>query len=301
LYVADGRGNVGVYDAGTGAAGWARPLPKPAASPAIADGILVVGAGDGLYGLDAASGTTVWKLATQAPVLSAPAIVDGTVYAGLPDGTLVALDLRSGVTRFQTIPLGGPIERAPAVAEGSVFAGADGGTFASFDSASGALRWTRALGGGQVSTPAARDGIVYVTSGLDHPEMQHVLFALDAATGNIRWTFGAPGGEALYVGAVGPDLVYGVSLDGHVYALRAGTQAWEVDGGASIGSVATLSQGALYVCASDGTILAVDATSSAILWTVAVDGGPGPAIVADRRLWVGTDLGVLAAFGAASP
>ena len=56
LYVADGRGNVGVFDAATGAGGWTRSLPKPATSPAITAGILVVSAGDGVYGLDAATG-----------------------------------------------------------------------------------------------------------------------------------------------------------------------------------------------------------------------------------------------------
>jgi outer membrane protein assembly factor BamB len=303
LFVADGRGNVAVFDSATLAQGWTRQLAKPATSPAIANGVLVLGAGDGVYGLDAALGTVRWKLPTSAPVLSAPAILAATAYVGLPDGSIAALDVQSGVPRWRSdaFAIGGAIDRAPAVADGMVFAGGDGGTFTALDAVTGTPLWSRSLGPGQVSTPAVRDGVVYAAAGLDHPEDPHRMYALDERTGTVQWTFEVAGGEAIYVGAIGPNAAYAVSLDGSVYAVRAGRELWHVGAGAPIGSVATLGGNVLYVSASDGSILAIDAASGATRWVIHVDGDPGPVIVAGGRLWVGTDLGILYEFGAAPP
>jgi outer membrane protein assembly factor BamB len=299
LYVADGQGNVAVFDAATGVPGWTRKLPKPAGSPAYSDGMLVVGAGDGIYALDPVSGAPRWKLATRDPVESSPAIDHGTVYVGLPDGSLAAIDLKSGSLRWQT-PIGGAIKRAPAVGDGLVFAGGDGGTFAAVSAGNGGVVWQKTLGPGQVSTPAVRDGVVYVASGLDERAAPHTLSAFRAGDGVAQWAFAAPSGDALYVGSVGPELVYIVGLDGNVYAVRGGVVRWRHDAGAPIGSVATLSEGILYVSVSDGTIEALDADSGEDRWSVRVRGDPGPVIVDHGSLYVGTALGQLAAFSEAT-
>ena len=100
---------------------------------------------------------------------------------------------------------------------------------------------------------------------------------------------GGPNGAA-----IGPDLEYAVSLDGSIYALSGGVVQWTLPTGAPIGSVATLSHGVIYVSVSDGTIDAVDAGTGHPRWSVQLKGGPGPAIVADGRLYAGTNLGLLA-------
>jgi outer membrane protein assembly factor BamB len=120
---------------------------------------------------------------------------------------------------------------------------------------------------------------------------------MDERSGKIRWQYEAPTGAAVYVGAVDRDHVYAVSLDGGVYAIRQGQATWRVEAGAPIGSVATLSQGTLYVSASGGTVLGIDVASGATRWAVRVEGDPGPAIVDGGRLWVGTDVGVLVELG----
>jgi outer membrane protein assembly factor BamB len=295
LVVADGGGAVTVLSASTGQKGWSRALPKPASSPALAGDVVIVGAGDGEYGLDAGSGTTRWMLPSAQPVTSAPAISGNTAIVGLPDGSVVALDIASGQIHWRT-PIGGAIDRAPAVAGGLVFAGGSGGAFAALDVASGRVVWSHVLGPGQVSTPAARDGRVYVASGIDETAAQHVLFAFAIADGREVWRFMSPGGEALYIGAVGPDRVYAVSLGGFVYALDRGSIAWRFRLGAAIGSLATLSRGILYVSGSDGTIVALDSTQGSERWRVSILGGPGPALVANGRLWAATDLGQVVAF-----
>ncbi len=295
LYIADGQGNVAVFDAASGAPGWTRRLPKPASSPAFAGGTLVVGAGDGLYALDALSGAIRWHLPTTQPVASSPAVEQGIVYIGLPDGTLAAIDLDTGSVRWRT-PIGGTIIRAPAVGDGLVFVGGAGGSFAAVREGDGAVAWRQPLGAGQVSTPAVRDGIVYVASGLDDTTARHTLSAFRASDGLPQWSFPAPSDAVLYVAAIGPDLVYAVGSDGRVSALSHGDVRWSVRTSAAIGSVATLSHGVLYVSVSDGTIDALDAGTGQQRWSVRAKGGPGPVIVDAGRLYVGTELGQLVAF-----
>jgi outer membrane protein assembly factor BamB len=299
LYVADGRGNVAVFDAATGATGWTRSLPKPATSPAIAAGVLVVSAGDGVYGLDAATGAVRWHLPTDPTVDSAPAIDALIVYVGLPDGSLAAIDLQTGALQWRTA-IGGAITRAPSFADGLVFAGGDGGHVAAVRVANGTVAWRAEVGPGNVGSTAVRDGVVYATSGLD-AEARHVLFAFSESTGVEKWRFSAPGDQEVYVGAIGQGIAYVVGLDGYVYALRDGTVVWAHDAGAPIGSVASLSGGLLYVSASNGQVIALDALSGAQRWAVQLDGDAGPGIPAAGRLYVGTDVGVLAALGEPSP
>lgn len=299
LFVADGRGNVGVYLTATGATGWSQTLPRPATSPAIADGVLVIGAGDGVHALDAGTGAERWYVETENPVASAPAIVASQVFVGLPDGTMTAIDLRSGVVRWRT-PVSGPISRAASFGNGLTFAGGEGGAFAAVRVADGSLVWRVSLGAGDLASSAFRDGVVYTASGVDS-SAAHVLFALDAATGTERWHFASPGGGSLFVGAVGPDLMYAVGLDGIVYALRDGAVIWSFDAAAPIGSVASLTGGLLYVSISDGRIAALDASTGARRWEVSVAGDPGPTIAAQGRLYVGTSVGILAAIAEATP
>jgi len=300
LFVADGQGHVTLYDSLTGSRGWSQRLPKPATSPALADGVLVLGAGDGIYGLDATTGVTLWHQQTDAAVTSSPAVTQGVVYAGLPSGEVAAFELRTGRPIWRQ-PIGGAVERSPALA-GGVFYGGGGGTFSALDAATGRILWTRELGPGQTATPAIRDGLVYVTSGLDSNAAPHRLFVLDAASGTDRWTFEAPSGATLYVGAVGRELAYVVSQDGHVYALRSGgVLGWTYDAGAAIGSVATLSHGTLYVGTSGGALIALDATTGDVRWRESMDGDVGPPVVSGGILWAGTNLGELRAYGERPP
>jgi outer membrane protein assembly factor BamB len=63
------------------------------ASSAV-DDFLLAGSGDSnLYAFDASNGIRLWSGTTGSPVLSSPAVSDGTVYAGSEDGSLYAYNL----------------------------------------------------------------------------------------------------------------------------------------------------------------------------------------------------------------
>ena len=85
-------------------------------SPAIADGVVYVGSGDGrLYALDAGTGQEKWSFNTEGEVVSSPTIAGRVVYVGSNDGRLYALDVETGQEkwRFKT---GGPVASSPAIA-----------------------------------------------------------------------------------------------------------------------------------------------------------------------------------------
>ena len=61
-------------------------------SPAVADGVVYVGSGDGrLYALDARTGEEKWSFKTDGGVASSPAVAGGVVYFGSTDGYLYAV------------------------------------------------------------------------------------------------------------------------------------------------------------------------------------------------------------------
>ena len=60
-------------------------------SPAVANGIVYVGADDNnLYALNASAGTTIWTYGTTGLVDSSPAIANGVVYVGSEDDSVYA-------------------------------------------------------------------------------------------------------------------------------------------------------------------------------------------------------------------
>jgi outer membrane protein assembly factor BamB len=96
--------------------------------PAVADGIVYLGSGSSsdeiegdsfLFALDAVSGAEVWRVATPAPVVVRPAVVDGIVYAGDEAGFVHAVD-REGRELWRT-RAGDRVTSTPAVVGGTLF------------------------------------------------------------------------------------------------------------------------------------------------------------------------------------
>jgi outer membrane protein assembly factor BamB len=183
LVFAASQGTLWALDADTGAVVWtASPdVDYLTTSPAVADGIVYIGADDGtIRTFDAATGAELW---TSEPAggpisLSSPAVADGLVHIGSFDQGIYAFDAATGEIVW-TVATEDIVTSSPAVAYGTVFVGSqDRGVYA-LDAATGANRW-RALTGGVVSgSPAVANGVVYVTSNDLH------LYAFQATTGRL--------------------------------------------------------------------------------------------------------------------
>ena len=67
-------------------------------SPAVANGVVYVGAGDGnVYALNAGTGAKLWSYASgKRYMYSSPAVANGVVYIGSDDGNVYALNASTG-------------------------------------------------------------------------------------------------------------------------------------------------------------------------------------------------------------
>jgi eukaryotic-like serine/threonine-protein kinase len=184
-------------------------------SPALADGAVYFGSGDGnVYALDATSGTLRWKFPTGNVVHASPAIADGTLYVGSWDSYFYGLDAATGKERWRFKTGEDPkinnqvgIQSSAVVADGVVYFGCRDSHLYALDAARGTQRWAFSTGDSWViASPVVRDGAVYfATSG------SGLVGALDAKTGGQifmldfkHWPFfSSPllAGQFLYIGS----------------------------------------------------------------------------------------------------
>ena len=156
------------------------------------DGTATIGGGSML--------TPVWSYCTGAAILSSPVVSAGVVYIASTNGTLAALDARSGHALWQ-FRAGGSLYSSPTIQNGNVYIGALDGFVYAVDAASGHMRWRSRVDGAGAkiwSSPAVANGLVIVgvASALsEKPKIPGEMIAFDAATGVRRWrTWSEPGG-----------------------------------------------------------------------------------------------------------
>ena len=72
-----------------------------ASSPAVANGVVYIGDGNGkVYALNASTGTQIWNYTTENSeyyeYITSPAVANGVVYVGSDDGKVYALNASTG-------------------------------------------------------------------------------------------------------------------------------------------------------------------------------------------------------------
>jgi outer membrane protein assembly factor BamB len=239
-------------------------------SPTFADGLLLVGAGDGvLYAVDARTGRVRWRMQTEGRIRSSPAVADGVVYVGSADGRFYAADLRTGRERWHFDTQGRTLDSAkfgfdrrtiqssPTIAGDVVVFGARDGFLYALDRETGRPRWRYDYKVSWVNgTPAVADGMVYVGT-----SDTRFVNALDLASGTERWRFPTRGivwssaavaGDALVVGEGGGLL--------HVIDRATGKERWQLALGAGIFSSPVVADDMIYFGSHDGGVYAVRAS-----------------------------------------
>jgi outer membrane protein assembly factor BamB len=165
LYVPGGDGVLYAFRALSGEPVWRFSANEElVTTPTVADGkVLVASQSETLFAVDAEKGTWVWQYRRDPPTgftvrgASRPSIGDGLAYMGFADGYVVALDLPTGVAKW---------ERRVTLSGGNQFLDVD-------------------------SSPLLHDGRLFVASYKDG------LAALDARSGDLLWTTAQPGITAL--------------------------------------------------------------------------------------------------------
>lgn len=135
-------------------------------SPAVANGVVYVGSGDGnVYALKASTGTKFWSYATSGAVASSPAVANGRVYVASSNGNVYALKASTGALLW-SYTIGGLVTSSPAVANGVVYVGGGSGNNSvwALNANTGALLWSYTTGNEVNSSPAVANGVVYFGS-----------------------------------------------------------------------------------------------------------------------------------------
>jgi outer membrane protein assembly factor BamB len=222
------------------------------------------------YQLD---GEQIWRHFAGAPVLSSPALVDDTIYISALDGTLHALGLDDGESRWlykhpgdrsresELELYGSP---APVVAGSLLFAGFHDGSLVALERDTGEQAWTVRVGEGRypdiIGEPLAAGDDVYV-GGFSAP-----FLAIDIASQNVRWSldFGIASTPLLI-----ERTLYVPGSDGKLRAVDAfnGSIIWEWDSSTS-GALTSpqQTQAGLLVASSDGGLWLVDVVSGEQRW-----------------------------------
>lgn len=229
----------------------------------------------------------VWRYDTGIRLTSTPAISQGTAYFGTRDGYLIALDLLTGLPRWNFDLSGYPVSSAPAVYDRTVYVGSGYAVYA-VDAERGIERWRFEMSYAGESSPVVSEGIVYVAS------KERTLYALDAVTGEKRWSYRTEG--LIYSSpSLSDELVLIGGDDGRIFAVsrETGIAQWKYDAPSGVFSTIAIDDGLAIVVLHDLTTIALDLESGDLRWEYSVGGNASPAVSQDLQLYVGSADGAV--------
>lgn len=198
------------------------------AAPRAAEGVAVARTVDGkLFGFDASDGQRLWVYDRQVPALtlrgtSAPVLVNGLAVTGFDNGSLVALELKTGKPVWEVLiaqPRGRSdlermvdIDAEPLVIDGTLYVAAFQRGVAAMSLESGRISWERDVS--SYAGIAADPGNVYVSDDQGH------VWALDRYTGSSVWKQEKLHARALSAPATIGDYVVVGDFEGYLHWMR---------------------------------------------------------------------------------
>jgi len=245
---------------------------------------------------------------------------DGTLYAAMANGVMLALDATQNGTLVWQYPatqarsaVGCSFARTsdentetaldavfgqPLVLDDVVIVGSYDGKLHAFGRTSGKPEWVYATEQAIVGGAAEADGILYFGSS------DGKVYAIDAATQKDVWAQPFVTGNRVWsVPRLDADRVYVTSMDHFVYAIdrKTGTQVWKHDLGASAPGSLTLANGRLYVGSIERHLICLNAEDGTEIWRSPQYGGWvwGEALVVDDGVYFGSLDGMMHALSVA--
>lgn len=287
LIVGSWDGTIAALDLG-GRLLWRQPLGDVVDATPAWDGqaLYVQTWGRELFALDPINGHELWRFGfSPSPADdhrqgSAVAVRD-LVLLPAWNGTLYALDARSGLRRWQ-YDAGMPLRSAPALDRHRIYLAAGNGTLSTLDF-DGNVLWQRDLGSPLLSTPALTpDGPVTVAK-------NGRLFAFDYS-GRTRWEKDL--GETCFYGSplYADGALYVVTTAGTLWKLNAsdGRTIWQLKKFGPIYSTPVIADGRIVVGDNDGTFSLVGRDSGTVICQFRLDGAiQGTPLVFGHRLVIG--------------
>jgi outer membrane protein assembly factor BamB len=262
-----------------------------------------------VHALRASDGTHLWQYAVAGRLPDAPTVVNGTVYVGTTEGTIVALQASDGKLIWQyTIDLGpdvpsylGPILFAsPTVSNGVVYVSPAVNKLEPFvyalQASDGRLLWQARIPDSTLYPLMAAGDILYVCT---HSR----CLALHTRDGSLLWQQKLPAAlfspPAIMFGNIYFSL-HDVQEVSFLYVLRAsdGAFLWqrqlETGSAAHILTTPAITQEALYVANGSGFLLALQADSGDPLWRYQTGGSFfSPPVVGKHIVSIGANDGCI--------
>lgn len=266
IYFGTDDGHMWALDQGDGSVIWKFRVGPHAngksifSSPAIFDGILYFGAYDGcVYALDAATGALIWQNGDADWVGSSPAIAGdlGMLFIGLEfalpqrRGGIVALDLKTGVKKWEHYHMAGYTHSSPRYIEekNSVVIGNNDGRVYAFEAQTGVLSWEIKTG------DAVKASFAYDVSRnlVCFGSFDKNIYAVDLHSGAIAFQIPTEG-IIFSTPAVSSNVLYCGSSDKSLYAisLDTGRITGKFHAGGRIFSTPLIVDGSIYFGATDG-------------------------------------------------
>jgi outer membrane protein assembly factor BamB len=228
-------------------------------SPAVVDGTIFIGSlNTEVFALDSFSGPAKWNFKTGGEVLASPTVADGVVYIGSGDGNLYALDAETGRELWRFAATNA-VSSSAAVVDGVVYFGSDDANLYAVDAVTGQEIWRSRIGPA-FSSPAVVDGVLYIGAAQS-------VFAIDATSGEEVWRFQASSFLSSSPAVVDGAVFIG-SDGGTLFSIDAATgdERWRMEAGDAIISSPAVVDGAVFVGSDDHFVYAIDADSGEERW-----------------------------------
>jgi outer membrane protein assembly factor BamB len=204
----------------------------------------------------------LWQFTAQETNFAAtPAIAAGVCYLGDLDGTLYALDLTTGQTRWRQKTESFGFSASPALTTGSVYLGDFDGKFFAFD-LQGNVRWEFAAGA-EISSSANfhRDRVLFGSQ-------DATLYCLQAASGALVWKHQIQD-QIRCSPTIVEDRAFVAGCDGqlHIIDLESGGSVAAVDIQAPTGVTPAVRGDYVYFGTYGGLVFCVDWRQAKVVWT----------------------------------
>jgi outer membrane protein assembly factor BamB/calcineurin-like phosphoesterase family protein len=214
-----------------------------------------------------------WTFASDANVISTPAVAGKRVIFGNQKGVIKAVTIKDGSEEWSFVT-GGPVFSSPAANDQNVVFGSADGYVYCLNSSNGKVRWKCKTGSAVLGSPLIHQGIVYIGGSDGH------FRSIDGKTGKELWRFAGLEGPVVSTPVVYEDKVIFGAWDTNLYALnrKSGDLIWKWNNGSPVRNYSPASctpviqEGVIYIVAPDRYISAIDAASGKTLWR-SKDGG----------------------------
>ena len=212
----------------------------------------------------------LWTFQAGDMIESTATVVDGTVYVGVLDGTLYALDAQTGKERW-TYQANGHIKASPSVNNNVIYFGDGEGVFHAVDISNQHTKWQFRTEGEIISSANfAGDRVLFGS-------YDGFLYCLNRESGELIWKFetegyvhGTPGIWTESVKESGDvrnfAIVTGCDSYLRVLNIDDGTQTQQVNLGAYVGASPAISGNQIYCGTYGSEILAVNLDTGEIAW-----------------------------------